>query len=1227
MRITFLLIFTIVNLSVFAQDNNFKLPELAVPSPQAYELTKYGDIPVDESSGRISPSIPLHNFQVGAINVPISLSYNGGGVKVNQNPTWTGISWSINAGGVITRVVKDLPDETQKQRFFYSKEELDSFAYYDSSQPFVHMMLPQNIINLGYLPNEYDTQVDEFNFSFPGYSGTFVLYKNEAGEFNAKVLKNDSNLKIEILGDFSMESNFEFKITTMDGTRYFFGGLVADIGVSPECIGFAYEETQLIDRSQSSPFFGVRAKTAFYLTKIENHLGDKVNFEYFTVAEYNQFFLKEQKLLMKIATDENYEFNCSGNGINNDLSNFTSVQKNNIYNGKFLKRIWSPQSINSISFNSSEVFETLQGGGNNLKYRVLTDIDFGYEKISFNYFPSINIIQNGNTDKFFLTEVNFKDSSNSLLNKKYSFEYNDLGSIPGFYSNAQDYLGFYNGKSNNSLLPRGARKYLKKYFGEIGIDISIPQIENVLNISNFSVYDQYLADREPSFNHANNGLLEKINYPTGGYTVFEYEPEEKKILYGNKSLSIHSNMGLADPAWTLNSKLSSQLTISGLEIDENGNQINEDVFQSQSIIVDVDINTLSGNNLDYRDYVYVQIIDNTNNNIVEKKYHFPSTVTNTNNQQTNFKTSLAFSLIKNRDYSFKIGFGDIYSGHIVNSGGQNNTNQFSPTPMYVNASFQYIKGYDENDGLGIRIKRVKDYANSTSNPVIKRYYYNKITNINDESEAVTKLYTPLFYGYKMAPTSCLAENGTETSVMDYYLSLHSNSFSQGLASSDVNNIYNVVTISNGGDNFENGGVEKYFLVSKDIRLKHYNPNGDAAFMNNYVYQVFKNLEFDISSKTNRGVANGLLTRETFWKKKNNLLHKIKDIKKTYVLQEDFLINNIKTEIVYQSWNFSFGNIFFGLYKTYSFKPLLIEIKEVDFVDEVPITSYLPPVIDHGWQFEDEDGDGIMNGEDPNFFNRDESYVEENFRKYIVETAYDYFLPVMPELPTIITTTNSIGEISTTRNYYPIENDINSLSSEVSALDVFSYNILKNQNRISKPIQVVNSKNNIVLSKLRILYTFFEEPLASAFEYKIQSSKGNSDFEDRIIYNKYDERGNPVEIFQADGTKVVYIWSFQSKPLYKIINATYNEVISALTSSGIEIDENFTGSSTSVSLSTHLPNAQVFTYTYVPALNLINSVEDPKGDMIFYHYDEFNRLQFIKDKDGNILNENEYHYKN
>jgi hypothetical protein len=243
------------------------------------------------------------------------------------------------------------------------------------------------------------------------------------------------------------------------------------------------------------------------------------------------------------------------------------------------------------------------------------------------------------------------------------------------------------------------------------------------------------------------------------------------------------------------------------------------------------------------------------------------------------------------------------------------------------------------------------------------------------------------------------------------------------------------------------------------------------------------------------------------------------------------------------------------------------------------------------------------------------------QEHLIKTTENQYDPVLNHYNPIQTrTTESTGKIVESFMKYPQDlNDIGLLSD----------------NKINTVLETTVYKDNVLLQTVKNEYRNFG---GNYLLDSVKAAKGNNILEARLVYHDYYSNGNIKEVSKRDGTHIVYIWGYnQSVPIAKIENATYAQVSSYVTNlqniSNLD-DDRTLGSlgdegvlrTALNNLRTNLSNAMVTTFTYDPLIG-VTSITDPRGDVIYYQYDGFNRLETVKDKDGNVLKENQYHYKN
>ena len=94
-----LLVFFIILIQVriVAQTYTYNCNQVLPPSPTAASLGSYGDIPVSNYTGAANIGIPLFTINERDLSLNLSLNYNSQGVKVQQEASWVGLSWSLTS--------------------------------------------------------------------------------------------------------------------------------------------------------------------------------------------------------------------------------------------------------------------------------------------------------------------------------------------------------------------------------------------------------------------------------------------------------------------------------------------------------------------------------------------------------------------------------------------------------------------------------------------------------------------------------------------------------------------------------------------------------------------------------------------------------------------------------------------------------------------------------------------------------------------------------------------------------------------------------------------------------------------------------------------------------------------------------------------------------------------------------------------------------------------------
>lgn len=508
-------------------------PPIQVKSPQSYAFEKYGNVPVNLYVGSIDLKVPITSIEENGINIPVSISYDSSGFFPHKKPDLAGMNWSLLAGGRITRTVNGIPDEYIGDQaplfgnfYGYSKRyngflvgvKNNPYSNYDAynmqvgpgiiDPPGENGSIGQNWV-LGPRNNAYEGEPDLFSFSVMGFSGKFMM----GNDGKVVVESDDPNVKVDMsqMNTYS-GANFcgndltsSIKITDGKGNQYIFGGDMSKFELSYPSNDIYFSEG----------FIGIPVINSFSIAKIILSNGKTIDFNYYDKPLTYDFCHGPVRAIMNGSYEPLFSIETyfQQGSKSEDWTICTSpypyqcvAQGQSIAASQEFFVLLKKSLLTSIRCDDNEIKINYKSIGYSLKHRysapkylnewvidnietynnstLLKSTTFSYDNLG------------GIHQRPFLKSVKENET-----NKEYSFEYTGTYNLPPYYTKGLDHWGYWNGNEiNASLAP------YTTYNEDTGD------------------YDLIGTNRDPSTIFFSTALLNKIIYPTKGYTEFEYEP-------------------------------------------------------------------------------------------------------------------------------------------------------------------------------------------------------------------------------------------------------------------------------------------------------------------------------------------------------------------------------------------------------------------------------------------------------------------------------------------------------------------------------------------------------------------------------------------------------------------------------------------------------------------------------------------------------------------------------
>ncbi|ASK32520.1 hypothetical protein CEY12_21600 [Chryseobacterium sp. T16E-39] len=484
----FIYIFSIgYSQSGIGNDNSFQSKNI-FPGPstaEAYSFSKIGKLPMDLFRGKANISIPFYSIKVDGLELPISISYNTGGIKLNEVASSVGLGWTLNIPGTINKSIIGKDDNVTP---FFNKD-INTYGSYNG---YVSHLISdaQRRVNLqGIYEGNYDLKPDLYSYSLPGLSGSFIMDGNNMG-----LTIPFENVKIEQIPSPYITQR-KFRVTDTSGNLFW---------LSPKNLSSSNDPT--------NPIAGdVITSALFRLDSIRTVSNKTVKFFY----EKN-FGYVEKNIVERIYTKTAVDYDPGRTYFSQLPPPYERWNTETGNTENLISKIEFPEGIVEFKYSNDEngtlaiengvlVRKDLNiNNGVALRKIVVKDksnkiiLD---QRLNYNYFSSNN--SNKTYEDYRLKLINIYDA---LSQSYYRFSYNEDFPMPARNSHNDDYWGYINNLGNTSL---NSNLPIRIYTDVPIIESRMPSVTR--------------RDRAPNPAFSQIGILKSIEYPTKGKKNLYYE--------------------------------------------------------------------------------------------------------------------------------------------------------------------------------------------------------------------------------------------------------------------------------------------------------------------------------------------------------------------------------------------------------------------------------------------------------------------------------------------------------------------------------------------------------------------------------------------------------------------------------------------------------------------------------------------------------------------------------